>query len=93
MRVELLAPGSAGIGEEDIDAVGGLAHLSHQPLELVDAGVIRRDGDGLRAGSLTREGVQGGDGFVAGGGFAAGDVDFGAACLEEAVKLLVCILS
>lgn len=85
VRVELLAPGGAGVGEQDVDMVGSLAHFVDEPVQLVHARDIGGDGDGARRGALVGEGVEGVDGLVAGGGFAGGDVDFGAAGLEEAV--------
>ncbi len=87
VRVELLAPGGAGIGEQDVDMVGSLAHLVDEPVQLVHARDIGGDGDGPRRGALVGEGVEGVDGLVAGAGLARGDVDFGAAGLEEAVRV------
>lgn len=65
--------------------VGGLAHFMHEPVQLVHARDIGGDGDGARRGLFVGEGVEGVDGFIAGGGFAGGDVDLGAAGLEETV--------
>lgn len=87
MRLELLAPGRARIRKQNVHVVRRLLHLSDQPVQLVHARVVRGDGDGFCAGLLVGEGVEGIDGFVAGGGFAGGDVDLGAACLEESTSL------
>lgn len=86
VRVELLAPCRAGIGEEDVDTVGRLGHLGRESVQLLDAGAVRGDGDGLRAGPLVWQGVQGGDGFIAGLLLAGGDVYFGAASLKETLQ-------
>lgn len=52
MGVELLAPGGAGVGEQDVDVVGGLGDLGHQPLDLGELGAVGGDGDGFCAGPL-----------------------------------------
>ena len=59
------------------------AHLPNQPLHAPDRRAVRGHGDGPGAGGKVGERVEGLDGRVARGGFARGDVDFGAACLEE----------
>lgn len=76
MRLELLAPRSTGIGEEDIDVVRRLADLCHEAFDFLHARAVGGDGDCLRTGAFVGEGVEGCDGFVAGFGFAGGDVDF-----------------
>ena len=83
MRVEGLAPGRAGVGEQDVDVPGRLADLGDEPLDLGGLGGVGGDGDGLGAGALVGEGVEGGASGGAGVGFAGGDVDFRAAGLEE----------
>lgn len=85
----MLAPCGAGVGEQDVDVCACLMDFGNEPLDLGDFGAVGWDGDcaGIRA--QVREGVEGGGGFGAGGGFARGDVDFGAACLEETLSLLV----
>lgn len=85
--IELLAPGCAGIGEQDIHMVGCLGHLGGETAQFLDLGAVGRDGDRLCAGSFVGEGVESCDGFVAGLLLARGDVDFGAACLEEPVTM------
>ena len=87
VRVELLPPRRAGVREQDVHVVGRLLHFLHQPFHVGDLGGVGGDGDGLGAGALVGEGVERGAGGVAGGGFAGGDVDFGAACLEEAGRV------
>ena len=89
VRLELLAPGRARVGEQDVHVVRRLLDLGDETVELIHARVVRGHGDGLRVGAFGGEGVEGFHGFFAGGGFAGGDVDFGAAGLEEAVSLLV----
>lgn len=89
MRVELLPPRRARVGEQDVDVVRRPAHLGHEPVQLVHARVVRGHGDGDRPRTLVGEGVEGRDGLVAGLGFAGGDVDFGAAGLEEAAVVLL----
>lgn len=76
MRLELLAPRSTGIGEEDINMVRCLADLCHEAFDFLDARAVGRDGDGLGTGAFVGERVERCDGFVAGFGFAGGDVDF-----------------
>lgn len=84
MGVEFLAPGGTGIGEEDVDVVGCFRHFCQQMFYSLDLGGVGRDGNGLGARSLVREGIESGAGFFAGFGLAGGDVDLGAAGLEEA---------
>jgi hypothetical protein len=80
--IEALAPGGAGIGEQNIDMVGVLADLGDESLDLTVLGEICGNGVCLAAGG---EGVQGVNGFLAGFGLAGGDEDFGASSLEETV--------
>lgn len=85
MRVEGLAPGGAGVGEQNVDVVCVLLDACEQRLNARDVGAVGGDGDGTGAGCEVGECVEGFGGCVAGGGFARGDEDFGAACFEEAV--------
>lgn len=82
--VEGLAPGGAGVGEQDVDVGRVLPHAVDEGLHALDGGAVGRYGDGLRAGRQARQAVERLHGFLAGGGFARRDEDFGAACLEEA---------
>ena len=63
-----------------------LLHLCYQSLHALDCGAVSGDGNCARGGGLVRQGVEGFDSGGAGGCFAGGDVDFGAAGLEEAVE-------
>lgn len=81
--VEWCSPGCAGVGEEDVDVVGGLGDLLYEGTDTGDLGGVGWDGDGFCAWLETWEGVEGGAGFFAGGGFAGCDVDFGSSGLEE----------
>lgn len=83
MRIELLAPSRARVGEQDVDMVGVLAHLGHQPLNLGHLTAVRGHGDGDGARALVGERVQRFAGLLARLGFPRGDEDFGAAGLEE----------
>lgn len=87
MRIEPLPPGRSRIREQYIHMIRRLFDLLHQPLDFSDLRTVCRDGDGLCAWALVGKGVEGGAGLIAGGGFAGGDVDFGAAGLEEAVQI------
>lgn len=60
------APCGTGVGEEDVDVVGGLGDLGDQTLDLRDLGGVGGDGDGDGARSFVGEGVEGRDGFFAG---------------------------
>lgn len=82
--LERSPPCSSGIGEEDVDVVGCLRDLGGEAFDLGDLRRVGGDGDGAGAGAFPGQGVQFADGLVAGAGFAGGDVDFGAAGLEEA---------
>ena len=62
-----------------------LLYLFDQPLDFRELGAICGNGVCFCAGLLVGKCVEGCDGFVAGAGFAAGDEDFGAAGLEEAL--------
>ena len=64
-----------------------LRYLLDQSLDIADLRAIGGDGDRLGAGTLVGERIEGSAGGVAGCGFAGGDVDFGAAGLEEAGDL------
>ena len=61
-----------------------LPHFCDQRLDIGDLGAVGGDGDRGGAGAEIGQGVEGFAGGGAGGGFARGDVDFGAAGLEEA---------
>jgi hypothetical protein len=84
MGFESLAPGGAGVGEEDVDVRGRLCDLGGQPRDLGDLGGVGGDCDRDCAGAEVGERVEGADGFFARRGLAGGYVDFGAAGLEEA---------
>jgi FAD/FMN-containing dehydrogenase len=60
-----------------------LLHLLHQSLNLRDLGTVSGDGVRFRAGLFVGQCVEGCDGFITRAGFAAGDEDFGTACLQE----------
>lgn len=83
MRVELLPPRSARVGEQDIHMIRRLAHFSHQMLDVLDLGAVGGNRDGNGAGKFRWESVQGFAGGFACRGFAGCDVDFGTAGLEE----------
>jgi hypothetical protein len=53
-----------------------LLHLLDQSFQLRNLRVIGRYGNGLCAGSLVREGIEGRDGFIASLAFTRCDVDF-----------------
>ena len=82
---EALAPCCTGIREEDVDVRRLLPDLAGQTLDLRHLRQVGRHGDRDRVGPFVRQRVEGAHGFVARAGFARGDVDFGAAGLEEAV--------
>lgn len=84
MGVEGLAPGGAGVGEQDVDVVGVLLDLGDEPVDLGHLGAVGGDGDGDCSGAAVGQLVEGCAGLVAGFGFAGGDEDFGTAGLEEA---------
>ncbi len=84
MCIKLLSPRRPRIGKQDIHMISRLAHFLHQSFYISDLSAVSGHADGLGAGTLVREGVEGGAGLVAGRGFAGGYVDFGAAGLEEA---------
>ena len=63
----------------------GLAHFLYQRLHVSNLRAVRRDGDGFGAGAFVGERIEGFAGGIAGCLFARGDVDFGAAGLEEAI--------
>lgn len=70
MRVEALAPGRAGVGEEDVDVLRVLRHLRHQRLDALDRGAVGRRRDGARAGLEVRELVELRHGRLAGLGLS-----------------------
>lgn len=76
MRIELLPPRSPRIRKQNIHMIRRLLHLLNESVQFRNLRVIGRNGDGLRAGSLVGQGIEGRDGFIAGLGFARGDVDF-----------------
>ena len=84
MLIKRTAPGRTSIGEQDVDMVSRLSYLASESLNLCASGSIRGNGDGLRIGSLVRQGIERGNGGDAGVGFARGDIDLGAAGLQEA---------
>lgn len=63
-----------------------LAHFLHQRLHVSDLRAVGRDGDGSGTGPFVGERIEGFTGTIAGCLFAGGDVDFGAAGLEEAIS-------
>jgi hypothetical protein len=91
MGVKWGAPGGTGVGEEDVDVVGGLGDLADEVLDAGELGTIGWDAVGSGSWLETWEGVQGRDGLFAGLGLAGCDVDFGAAGLEEAVIVMLAI--
>lgn len=64
--------------------VGCLPHFGDELFNLGDFGAVGWDGDGAGVRIRGRQGVESFTGFGAGFGFAGGDVDFGAAGLDEA---------
>lgn len=84
--VEWCSPGCAGVGEEDVDVVGGLGDLLHEGTDAGDLRGVGWDGDGFCAWLETWEGVEGCASLFARGGFARGDVDFRSPGLQESVK-------
>lgn len=91
--VKWCSPGCAGVGEQDVDVVGGLGDLLHQGTDAGDLGGVGWDGDGLCAWLETWEGVQCGAGLFAGRGFAGGDIDFGGSGLEESEERVCQLLN
>ena len=83
MSIELLAPCSSCIGEQDIDVIGVLADLLEEGLDAFNSSGIGGDGDGLGARLEVRKGVQRLDGLLTGLGLARGDEDLGGASLKE----------
>jgi hypothetical protein len=86
VAVELFTPGGTGIGEENVDVVGRLAHLSHQAFQFGRLGAVGGHRDRLRTRALVGERIQCRSGFFACLGLARADVDLGAAGLEEAAR-------
>lgn len=82
--VKGLAPGGAGVGEENVHAVSVLLDLFEQVRHALHVGRVGGDGDGDGAGRAVGKGIEGFAGLVAGGGFAGRDEDLGGAGLEEA---------
>lgn len=81
---ESLAPGGAGVGEEDVDVWGCFGDFGGEAADFADFGQVSGDGDCGCVGAFGFQGVEGLDGFFACGGFARGDIYFAAAGLEEA---------
>lgn len=63
----------------------GLRHFLYQRLDIGDLRAVGWDGDGFGAGAFIGERIKSFAGGVAGCLLAGGDVDFGAASLEEAI--------
>lgn len=74
VRIELLAPGRACIGEQEINMVGRLANLCNQSVQLGHIRAVSGYRNCLGTGSLVGQGVQCCDGFIAGLLLARGDV-------------------
>ena len=66
--IELLSPGRAGVGEQDVDVVGVLGDFGDEALDFACFGNVRGDGDGFAFG--VGQGVERRDGFFARFGFA-----------------------
>lgn len=85
VRVKGLAPGRAGVGKQDVDVVGVLAHFGEQAVDAVHGRRVGGHGDCRGVGGLAGQRVEDFACFLAGGGLAGGDEDLGAAGLHEAV--------
>ncbi|TPX08756.1 uncharacterized protein E0L32_009818 [Thyridium curvatum] len=84
VRVELLAPRGARVGEQDVDAVRVRRHLVDEALHALDRRRVGRHRDGAGPGRQVGQGVERGDGLLAGLGLAGRDEDLGRAGLEDA---------
>ena len=78
-----LAPGGAGVREEDVDRIGVLGYLGDKVIDAIDGSRVGGDGVGLGARLEVGKGIESLDGLVAGGSFAGGDEDFGCTGLEN----------
>lgn len=85
VRVKGLAPGRAGVGKQDVDVVGVLAHCGEKAVDAVHGGRVGGHGDCRGVGGAAGQCVEDLACFLAGGGLAGGDEDLGAAGLHEAV--------
>ena len=83
--VDVLAPGRAGVGQQDVDMVGVLLDIGEQLLHAGQVGAVGGDGDGTRTGREVGECVEGLDGGLARRLFAGRDEDSGGAGLEKTV--------
>lgn len=83
VSIELLAPCSSCIGEQDIDVIGVLADLLKERLDAFNSSGIGGDGDSLGTRLEVGKSVQRLDGLLTGLCLARGDEDLGGPGLKE----------
>ncbi len=83
--VDILAPGRAGVGQEDVDMVGVLLDIGEQLLHAGQVGAVGGDGDGTRTRREVGECVERLDCGLARCLFAGRDEDGGGAGLEKTI--------
>jgi hypothetical protein len=79
--VNVTSPCSARIRKQNVHVIGVLLYLFDQSLNLGYFGAVGGNGVCFRARLFVGKCVEGCNGFIARAGFAAGDENFGAACL------------